>query len=203
VKFEDRLGAWLPVKPFNPEALALPTGGKSKPIPVIVEVDPGVVMAEVFVIVKVNVLVCELNSQTTVAVENWPESTPVTVIVSARTVVLAAAKTMSAAIEKISLPNRDMDFLLVVPKDTSATEQGALSPVLREFARSAGQSSSHLLGCVSGIIHIWRAAVNENSDKLCHPPSDGKERLKDGGSPESWGLRESLRGCEDFNLANK
>jgi hypothetical protein len=58
------------VKPFNPEALALPNGGKSKPIPVIVEVDPGCVMAEVFVIVKVNVLVCELNSQTTVAVEN-------------------------------------------------------------------------------------------------------------------------------------
>jgi hypothetical protein len=103
----------MPVKPFNPEALALPVGGKSKPIPVIVEVEPGWVMAEVFVMVKVNVLVCELNSQTTVAVENWPESTPVTVIVSALTV-LAPAKTRSAAIEKISLRNRDMDFLLVL-----------------------------------------------------------------------------------------
>ena len=58
------------MKPFSPEALALPVGGKSNPIPVIVEVDPGNVMAEVFVMVKVNVLVCELNSQTTVAVES-------------------------------------------------------------------------------------------------------------------------------------
>jgi hypothetical protein len=57
-KLADRLGACIPVKPFSPEALALPNGGKSKPIPVIVEVDPGCVMAEVFVIVKVNVLVC-------------------------------------------------------------------------------------------------------------------------------------------------
>ena len=69
-KFADRLGACIPVNPFSPEALAFPNGGKSKPIPVIVEVDPGVVMAEVLVIVKVNVFVCELNSQTTVAVEN-------------------------------------------------------------------------------------------------------------------------------------
>src|SRR5688572_16233986 len=30
-----------PEKPFKPEALALPSGGKSKPMPVIVEVDPG------------------------------------------------------------------------------------------------------------------------------------------------------------------
>src|SRR5687767_3855463 len=108
VKFDDRLGACMPVKPFNPEALALPIGGKSKPIPVIVEVEPGWVMAEVFVMVKVNVLVCELNSQTTVAVENWPESTPVTVIVSACTVVLAPTKIRSAAIEKTSLRNRDI-----------------------------------------------------------------------------------------------
>ena len=51
------------------QALALPMGGRSKPMPVIVDVEPGCVMADVFVIVKVNVLVCELNSQTTVAVE--------------------------------------------------------------------------------------------------------------------------------------
>jgi hypothetical protein len=56
VKFDDKLGACMPVNPFNPEALALPSGGKSYPIPVMVEV-PG----EVFVIVKVKVLVCELN----------------------------------------------------------------------------------------------------------------------------------------------
>ena len=56
-------------KTINPEGLAFPNGGKSKPIPVIVEVDPGVVMAEVLVIVKINVFGCELNSQTTVAVE--------------------------------------------------------------------------------------------------------------------------------------
>jgi hypothetical protein len=76
-------------------------------MPVIVEVDPGCVMADVFVIVKVKVFVWELNSQTTVAVENWPESTPVTVIVSARTDA-AVANTNSAAIEKTSLPNWDM-----------------------------------------------------------------------------------------------
>jgi hypothetical protein len=39
-------------------------------MPVMVDVEPGWVMLEVLVIVKVNVLVCELNSQTTVAVEN-------------------------------------------------------------------------------------------------------------------------------------
>lgn len=72
VKVEDKLGACIPVKPFNPEALALPPGGKSYPIPVIVAVDPGEVMFEVFVIVKVKVLVCELNSQTIVAVASWP-----------------------------------------------------------------------------------------------------------------------------------
>jgi hypothetical protein len=72
VKFADKLAACMPVKPFNPEELALPPGGKSNPIPVIVEVDPGDVMFEVFVTVKVKVLVCELNSQTIVAVEAWP-----------------------------------------------------------------------------------------------------------------------------------
>jgi hypothetical protein len=71
------------VKPFNPLALAFPSGGRSKPIPVIVEVDPGCVMWDVFVIVKVKVLVCELNSHTTVAVENAPLSTPTMLIVSA------------------------------------------------------------------------------------------------------------------------
>src|SRR5215217_7716812 len=106
-KVAERLGACMPVKPFNPEALALPSGGKSKPMPVIVEVDPGCVIAEVFVMVKVKVFVCELNSQTTVAVENWPDSTPVTVIVSARTVA-ALANTNSAANENTNLPNRDM-----------------------------------------------------------------------------------------------
>lgn len=69
VKLDKRLGAWLPVKPLRPEPLALPTGGRSKPIPVMVEVDPGCVMADVFVIVNVNVFVWELNSHTTVAVE--------------------------------------------------------------------------------------------------------------------------------------
>ena len=106
VKFDDRLGACIPVNPFSPDALALPTGGKSKPMPVIVEVDPGCVMADVFVIVKVKVFVCELNSQTTVAVEAWPEFTPEMVIVSARTVTLA--NTNSATNEKSNLLNRDM-----------------------------------------------------------------------------------------------
>jgi hypothetical protein len=108
VKFEDRLGACIPVKPFNPEALALPPGGKSNPIPVIVDVDPGDVIAEVFVIVKVNVLVCELKSQTIEAVEDWPEPVPTIVIVSARAVRPALAITSSATTEKISLLYRDM-----------------------------------------------------------------------------------------------
>ena len=98
VKFDDKLGACMPVNPFNPEALALPSGGKSYPIPVMVEV-PG----EVFVIVKVNVLVCELNSQTIVAVEAWPVSEPTIEIVSARAVIEAHANTITAAIEKTSL----------------------------------------------------------------------------------------------------
>ena len=69
-------------------------------------------MADVFVIVKVKVFVCELNSQTTVAVEACLESTPAIVIVSARTV--AVANTKSAANEKTSLPNRDMRILLAL-----------------------------------------------------------------------------------------
>lgn len=40
-KVDDKLGACIPVKPFRPEALALPIGGKSKPMPVMVEVEPG------------------------------------------------------------------------------------------------------------------------------------------------------------------
>ena len=56
-KLEDRLGACVPVKPFNPEALAFPSGGKSKPMPVMVDVEPGWVIADVFVIVKVKVFV--------------------------------------------------------------------------------------------------------------------------------------------------
>ena len=63
-------------------------------------------MADVFVIVKVKVFVCELNSQTTVAVEAWPELTPEMVIVSARAVALA--NTTSAANGKTNLRNRDM-----------------------------------------------------------------------------------------------
>ena len=55
-------------------------------MPVIVEVEPGDVIADVLVIVKVKVLVCELNSQTTVAVENWPDWAPTTLMVSALTV---------------------------------------------------------------------------------------------------------------------
>lgn len=56
-KFELRLGACWPVNPLRPEALALPSGGRSYPMPVIVDVDPGNVMADVFVMVKVKVFV--------------------------------------------------------------------------------------------------------------------------------------------------
>ncbi len=45
------------MKPFRPLALALPVGGKSKPIPVMVDVDPGVEIADVLVIVNVRVFV--------------------------------------------------------------------------------------------------------------------------------------------------
>jgi hypothetical protein len=74
---------------------------------VIVDVEPGWVIADVFVIVKVKVFVWELNSQTTVAVENWPESTPVMVMVSARTVAALTIKRRGAS-KKISLPSRTM-----------------------------------------------------------------------------------------------
>src|SRR5688572_12609860 len=57
VKLLDRLGACMPVNPLRPEALALPVGGKSNPNAVIVDVDPGWVMADVFVAVKVRVFV--------------------------------------------------------------------------------------------------------------------------------------------------
>src|SRR6185436_6693815 len=50
MKLDVKLGAWEPVKPLRPEALALPSGGRSKPIPVMVEVEPGCVIADVFVI---------------------------------------------------------------------------------------------------------------------------------------------------------
>ena len=89
-------------------------------MPVIVDVDPGCVIADVFVIVKVNVFVWELNSQTTIAVEASPEVTPETVIVSARTLVPATANTNSAANEKTNLPNRDMGFPPCICQKTTA-----------------------------------------------------------------------------------
>jgi len=142
----------MPVKPFNPEALAFPSGGKSKPMPVIVDVEPGWVIADVFVIVKVNVFVCELNSQTTIAVENWPESAPVTVIVSARTLVLAATKTNSATSEKTILPDRDMGFLLVSTEHTPpAGPHCSADQVERESLR--GNCKSHF-----GV--VWRDIIS-------------------------------------------
>lgn len=114
VNVELKLGACMPVNPFNPEALALPTGGKSKPIPVIVEVDPGCVMADVLVMVNVNVLVAELNAQTTVAVEAFPLFVPVIVIVSACAVAETMAKTLTALNEIKNFRNRDIFLLLVL-----------------------------------------------------------------------------------------
>ena len=116
-------------------------------MPVIVDVEPGCVIADVFVIVTVKVFVWELNSQTIIAVEAWPELTPETVIVSARTPVLAAAKTNSAASEKTNLPNRDIDFLLV-----SAITTG---PPYPHFGRKGGEfcgatATLALYGCVTG-----------------------------------------------------
>jgi hypothetical protein len=104
-KVDERLGACDPLKPFNPEALAFPTGARSKPTPVMVAVEPGCVIAEVLVSVNMNVLVCELNSQTTKAVENWPDPTPAIVIVSARETVAATVRTAKDPKEKSSLRN--------------------------------------------------------------------------------------------------
>ena len=69
----------------------------------IVDVEPGCVMLDVFVMVNVNVLVWELNSQTTVAVEACPVEVPTIEIVSALTVVLAALSINRAAIDRNSL----------------------------------------------------------------------------------------------------
>src|SRR6185369_12363224 len=77
-------------------------------MPVIVEVDPGCVIADVFVIVNVSVFVCELNSQTTVAVEKPCKSVPTILIVSAFAVAATPARTRSIASDMIDLPNRDM-----------------------------------------------------------------------------------------------
>lgn len=72
-------------------------------MPVMVAVEPGLVIAEVLVIVNVNVFVCELNSHTIVAVDICPEATPETVIVSARETVAATLRTANDAKEKNSL----------------------------------------------------------------------------------------------------
>ena len=52
-------------------------------MPVIVDVDPGDVMFEVLVMVKVSVLVCESNVHTTEAVDALPLFVPVMMIGSA------------------------------------------------------------------------------------------------------------------------
>jgi hypothetical protein len=70
------------------------------------------------------------------------------VIVSARTPVLAAAKTNSAANEKTNLPNRDMRFLLV----SAITYNRPPHP---HFGRKGGEvcgatANLALLGCVRG-----------------------------------------------------
>lgn len=115
VNDELRLGACIPVKPFSPEGLALPSGGKSKPMAVMVEVEPGNVIWDVFVMVNVSVLVCALNSQTTVAVEACPLSTPTMVMVSACAVAETNAKTLTALKVMKSLRNRDIVSSLYLP----------------------------------------------------------------------------------------
>src|SRR5688500_6629660 len=65
-------------------------------------------MAEVLVIVNVKVLVWELNSQTTVAVEKLPLSTPTTVMVSAFAVALTQASTPKTHSVRKSLRYRDI-----------------------------------------------------------------------------------------------
>ena len=96
LKVDPKLGACEPVNPLRPELLALPSGGKSKPMPVIVEVDPGDVMFDVLVMVKVSVLVCASNVQTTEAVDALPLFVPLMMIGSACAVAETTAKTVTA-----------------------------------------------------------------------------------------------------------
>src|SRR6185369_1036929 len=103
------------------------------PIEVMVEVEPGDVMAEVLVIVKVKVLVCALNSQTTVAVEAWPLSTPTIVIVSACAVTDTRARMLTALNVIKNLRNRDifppctdLTKWAVCPRDTARNLVGAM-----------------------------------------------------------------------------
>jgi hypothetical protein len=109
------------------------------------------VMADVFVIVNVNVLVCELNSQTTVAVENWLELTPAMVMVSARTLALAATITSSAANENTNL-NGDIERPpCTVPQTIHLLLAFAL-PAIFECRRSCGAMQFSLLSvCVADI----------------------------------------------------
>jgi hypothetical protein len=107
-KVDERLGACVPVNPLSPELLALPSGGKSKPMLVIVEVDPGDVRADVLVIVNVSVLVCELKEQSTVAVETFPLFVPVMIIGSACAVAVNMAKTPTALKDNKNLRTQDI-----------------------------------------------------------------------------------------------
>lgn len=73
-----------------------------------VEVEPGDVMFDVFVIVNVKVLVAALNSQVTEAVEAFPLPTPTTVMVSACAVAETTARMPTALNEKNNFRNRDI-----------------------------------------------------------------------------------------------
>jgi len=162
LKVEDKLGACEPVKPFSPDALALPSGGKSNPIPVIVDVDPGDVIADVFVMVKVNVLVCALNEHCTVAVEARPEFTPTMLMVSALTVALTPAITKTAASASMYLLNRDIEktLLLVRSFGLNTSLAGFLLRLYKWGEKLAGQYKSHYCVCVL-ILKASAALVNE------------------------------------------
>lgn len=79
-------------------------------------------MADVFVIVNVKVLVAELNSQTTVAVENCPELAPTILIVSACVTVAARVRTTNDAKEKNSFRNVGIQTSRVSPLQLSHSE---------------------------------------------------------------------------------
>src|SRR5262245_59777484 len=81
-----------------------------------VEVDPGCVMAEVLVTVKVKVLVCALNSQTTVAVEKLPLCTPSLNTVSACALTEKHAMRATAPSVRKNLRNRAMTPPCSCPK---------------------------------------------------------------------------------------
>src|SRR5687768_17175893 len=108
--------------------------------------------------VKVNVFVCELNTQSTVAVENWPVSTPTMVTVSACAVAETRAKMLTALNVIRNFRNRD-----IFPP---CTDQLVWADAPSDPARNlAGAMRLH---CNLGCKRIERNSLWVNSFFSCH-----------------------------------